>query len=201
MLIDIKTYIKDIRGVIHIGAHKGEEYNIYKDNNIHPIIWIEANPEYYKILQKNSSPEDTVIISAVGNKDCEINFNVSNNGESSSILEMGTHLNLHPGIYYTHSITISMNRMSTLIDKYKINMDNYNLLNLDIQGYELEAIKSFDSNISKFNYIYSEINTEYVYKNCALINELDDYLRQYKFKRIFTKMWNKWGDAIYKRGD
>jgi FkbM family methyltransferase len=201
MLIDIKSYAKDIRGVIHIGAHKGEEHDIYKNNNIHPIIWIEANPEYSGILQEKSSPEDVVIISAVGNKDCEINFNVSNNGESSSILEMGTHLNLHPGIYYTHSITIPMNRMSTLINKYKINMDNYNFLNIDIQGYELEAIKSFDSNINKFEYIYSEINTDYVYKNCALINELDDYLHQYKFKRIFTKMWNKWGDAIYKRGD
>lgn len=201
MLINLNSYAKNITGAIHIGAHKGEESDWYKDNSIHPIVWIEANPEYSTVLQEKSSPEDLIIISAIGNKNCEIDFNISNNGQSSSVLELGTHLSLHPDVHYIKRITVQMNRMSTIIDTYKINMNKYNFLNIDIQGYELEAIKSFDSHINKFQYIYSEINTNYVYKNCALINELDDYLHQHKFERTLTKMWNEWGDALYIKRD
>ena len=41
-------------------------------------------------------------------------------------------------------------------------------------------------------------NSVELYKNGALINEIDAFLAQYKFKRILTNMTqHKWGDAIY----
>lgn len=49
-----------------------------------------------------------------------------------------------------------------------------------------------------FDVIYTEVNTKYLYKNCALINEIDEFLESKNFKRIITKMTNNgWGDAIY----
>jgi FkbM family methyltransferase len=43
-----------------------------------------------------------------------------------------------------------------------------------------------------------EVNNAYVYKNCALVHEIDDYLMKYNFKRIETKWTNEnWGDALY----
>jgi len=53
--------------------------------------------------------------------------------------------------------------------------------------------------IKHFDYIYTEVNTEYVYKECALITEIDDYLNQYGFRRVATKMAGNcgWGDAFY----
>jgi len=198
MLINnVNTYLKNVTGAIHIGAHKGEDSDWYTNNNIRPVVWIEANPEYFKFLQQKSSPEDTVIISAIGNKNSTINLNIANNGQSSSVLEMGRHLELHPDIFYTNTISVEMRRMSTLIDQYHINMNKYNFLNIDIQGYELEAIKSFDEYINKFDYIYSEINISHVYKNCPLITDMDAYLETYDFYRKETVMYNEWGDALY----
>ena len=50
-----------------------------------------------------------------------------------------------------------------------------------------------------FDYLYLEVNKDYVYKNCCLVEEIDDYVQKYNFKRVETK-WNLnhgWGDALY----
>ena len=48
-------------------------------------------------------------------------------------------------------------------------------------------------------YIYTEVNEEYVYKDCNLISEIDDYLNKFGFKRVLTRMAGNygWGDAFY----
>jgi FkbM family methyltransferase len=190
--------IKPIKGCIHIGAHHAEEKNIYKQYGINNIIWIDANPDYEEIIKNNTNNEDLVIIRGIGNKKRKVNFNISNNGQSSSILELGTHKNEHPHIFYTNQIEISEDRMVDIVDEFKINIDNYNFLNLDIQGYEMEAIKGFEDLISKFDYIYSEVNINYLYENCSLISDIDNYLQNYSFVRVETSITHHgWGDALY----
>ena len=200
MLIEnFKTHLtKTIRGCIHIGAHHGEEKKLYTENGINDIIWIEANPEYEQIIKEKTNNEDLVIIRGVGNKKRTVSFNISNNGQSSSILELGLHKIMHPDVYYVNSIEINEDRMVNIINEYKININNYNFLNLDIQGYELEAIKGFDDLILKFDYIYTEVNSSDLYKDCALITDIDDYLQNYGFVRVETLMTPyQWGDALY----
>lgn len=49
-------------------------------------------------------------------------------------------------------------------------------------------------------YIMSEVNREYMYKNCPLVDELDEYLFQFKFQRKETNWAGEtWGDALYIR--
>ena len=33
--------------------------------------------------------------------------------------------------------------------------------------------------LNNVDYIYSEVNSDYVYKNCALVTELDEYLLKF----------------------
>jgi hypothetical protein len=58
-----------------------------------------------------------------------------------------------------------------------------------------------DKYLSQIEYIYSEVNGSYVYEDCCLINELDDFLSQYGFKRVETQWCGNdssgWGDAFY----
>lgn len=50
------------------------------------------------------------------------------------------------------------------------------------------------------DYLYTEINSDYVYKDCALVTELDDYLSKFGLKRVETKWTDcKWCDAFYVR--
>jgi hypothetical protein len=54
--------------------------------------------------------------------------------------------------------------------------------------------------IRELDYIYLEVNAEEVYKGCALLPDIDSYLKHYGFLRLATVMTKaNWGDAFYKR--
>jgi hypothetical protein len=77
-------------------------------------------------------------------------------------------------------------------------MSEYDFWNFDIQGAELFALKGANTAIKYAKAIYLEVNTEEVYKGCALIGELDNFLDKHNFKRVITKMTEYgWGDALY----
>jgi hypothetical protein len=87
--------------------------------------------------------------------------------------------------------------LKDILPKYNI---KYNFLNFDIQGAELKALKGMEEYLNDVDYLYTEINSDYVYKGCALITDLDNYLLKFGLKRVETKWTDfKWGDAFYIR--
>jgi FkbM family methyltransferase len=201
MILNYNEIINDsnvnVKGVIHIGAFYGQEKNTYNNLNFDKVIWIDANPNYENIIRENVG-DDIIIISGIGNINGTLTFNIANNGQSSSFLEFGTHLDEHPGINFTEKIEVPIKRMVDVINEYNINIDEYNFLNVDIQGYELEAFKGFDNQLNNFDFIYCEVNEKELYKGCPLIDDIDEYLNTYNFKRVLTNMTEHgWGDAFY----
>ncbi len=88
--------------------------------------------------------------------------------------------------------------MDTLIEEISLNIDNFNFINLDIQGVELLALKGFGDLLNKIDFVYTEVNVGYVYKDCALITEIDEYLSSFGFSRTETHLTEmEWGDAFY----
>jgi len=193
----VNKYNINFKGILHVGAHECEELNDYvRYLPINKILWIEALPEkvdlcrtrYPNILIENAIVSDSVE---------KVSFNVSNNGQSSSILEFGLHSSYHPHVHYVRQFEGETQLLKNILPKYEI---NYNFLNLDIQGAELKALKGMEEYLPKVDYLYTEVNSDYVYKDCALITELDDYLKQFGLTRVETT-WTtyKWGDAFYMR--
>jgi FkbM family methyltransferase len=188
-------------GIIHIGAHLMEERTAYINNGVDKIIWVEANPAIYEKIKWADSEKERVFNYAISDSDGLIyDLYVTNNGESSSILEMDKHKDYHPHIWVNGKVSVNSKRMDTLIKENELNPTDYNFLNLDIQGVELLAMKGFGDLISNFKYIYTEVNSGYLYSGCCLIEEIDEYLRKYGFKRTLTEMTPfEWGDALYIR--
>ena len=169
----------------------------YNNLNIKNVIWIEANPHYENIIRDNVG-DDKIIITGIGNVNNTLTFNVANNGQSSSFLEFGTHLEEHPGINFTEKINVPVKRMVDVINEYNISINDYNFLNVDIQGYELEAFKGFDNQLHNFDFIYCEVNVKELYIGCPLIEDIDNYLEKFNFKRVLTDITGHgWGDAFY----
>ena len=188
---------KPLKGAVHIGAHEGQEKKYYDHFGISPIIWIDANPQYENIL-KSQHPTDIVIISGVGSENKIEKFNIANNGQSSSFLNLGTHEQEHPYVNFINEIEIEIKTMTQLIEENNIEINNYNFLNVDVQGYELEVFKGFGDYLNNFDYIYCEVNEDYLYKECALISDIDLYLAKFNLERVETFMTqHKWGDALY----
>jgi FkbM family methyltransferase len=203
MLISFKSIIEKYgkpNGIIHIGAHLMEERDDYINEGINNIIWIEANPSIFSIIQQNDiGPNEKLFNYTISDTDNDIiNFYITNNGQSSSILELDKHKIHHPSIFVTETIKTKTKRIDTIISEKNIDINLYNFLNIDIQGAELLAIKGFGNLINNIKYIYTEINTNTLYENCALINDIDDYLNSFEFKRVETEMTDfEWGDALY----
>ena len=204
MLIPFETIIKkynmNINGILHIGAHNCEELDSYNNYGLknNQIIWVEANPE---LVKNNLTIDKSRIIKNFICCDEDSGtkiLNISNNGQSSSIFELGTHKNSYPSIKYTDLVEVKNNRIDTMYSKENIPTNFANFVNIDIQGAELLALKGMGDLLHYFEYAYVEVNRDYVYKDGALINEIDEYLSKYNFKRIETNWTNeKWGEALY----
>ena len=201
MLISLEHLINKYNiiftGILHVGMHEAEEIVEYeKYIGRDKILWIEAIPDkvQYCISKFPSILVENAIISDVEE---EVTFNISNNGQSSSILELGLHKSLHPEVYYITSFKSQSKRLDNVISKYSD--IPFNFLNLDIQGVELRALKSIGDYLNKVNYVYTEVNNDYVYENCDLIEDIDKYLEKFGFKRMETIWFGncKWGDAFY----
>ena len=66
--------------------------------------------------------------------------------------------------------------MDKLLYKYNIDIKKLYFLNIDTQSNELEVLKGFKNILFNIDYIYTEINIKNVYKNIALLLEIDSYL-------------------------
>lgn len=197
----IEKYSCESKNILHIGAHNAEEYDAYFDEKVEHVIWVEANPHLIGNLnEKLDKEKNTVIEAAVSDTDGEeVTFFITNNGQSSSILELDLHLQLFPGIVPVQALKVKTKTIKTLFVENDLNFQDIDFINLDIQGAELLALKGIGDEIGQVKVIYTEINTAPMYKDCALIEEIDDYLSEYNFVRTETKMWENhpWGDALY----
>jgi FkbM family methyltransferase len=202
MIIEIKDIIKkysmNISGVIHIGAHYGEEVSSYEKVGIRNIVLFEPLKENFEVLKKNISPYSNLNIRkyqvALGNQNTTITMNLSsNNLESSSILKPKQHLNLYPDITFDRTEEVELQKL----DDY--NCINYNFINMDVQGYELEVLKGSENTLRHVDYVYCEVNRDEIYEGNAYIEDIDQYLLNYNMRRVETSWWydTNWGDALY----
>ncbi len=190
----------NITGVLHIGAHECEEMGDYIRIGISHknVYWVEAMKNKVYEMKRKDPTLNIYHVVASDKDDEEVTLNVTNNGQSSSIFEFGTHEKHHPYVNIVRKENYKTTRLDTLIKNENIPIEKLNFLNMDIQGSELKAVKGLGDHLKTFDYLYSEVNREHLYKDCCLIDELEEYIGQYGFKRVAINMteWN-WGDAFY----
>jgi FkbM family methyltransferase len=191
-----EKYNLKIKGVIHIGAHIGQEYETYERLGIDNIMFFEPLKNTFEKLKKNVGEKAKLMNMALGNIEGEIEmFTESiNQGQSSSILEPKHHLVQHPSIKFDGKEIVKI----TKLDNFILEKENYNFINIDVQGYELEVFKGGVEYLKNIDYIMTEINRAELYLNCAKVEELDSFLHEYGFERVETT-WagGTWGDAFY----
>ena len=127
------------------------------------------------------------------NKIVELNKSSTIDGASSSILQPGLHKTLHEEIMFLDKEKVELKRFDSL------DIEGVNFLTIDVQGFELEVINGFGEMISQLDFIYTEINRDYVYKENVLIEDLDYKLEKEGFIRLKT-FWDgylPYGDAFY----
>lgn len=188
----------NINGIVHIGAHYGEEIVEYVNNGIQNIVLFEPLLDNFNVLKQrvqnlNANIQGHQIALGSEKKTAVMNLS-SNNLESSSLLKPKLHLEHHAHVKFEGTEEVEVD----ILDNY--DLGSINFINMDVQGYELEVLKGAVKTLNQIDYVYCEVNRGEVYENNAMIGEIDEYLGKYKFERVEThwpEEWFQWGDAVY----
>jgi FkbM family methyltransferase len=191
-----KIWLVNPTGVLHVGAHDAEELEDYEEFHWGDVIWVEAEPKKAAALaERLQNSSHSVLNGAAWNTSGEILIlNIASNSQANSLLDLGTASESYPDLSYVEKTEIRTIRLDQELTNSAADFGNF-----DIQGAELRAMQGLGTQINNFKWIYTEVNKEYVYKGCALVSEIDEFLASASFTRVATR-WVKgkgWGDALY----
>ncbi len=141
--------INNSKGILHLGAHKGTEAEVYNWFG-KKVIWIEANPYVYDQLLENIyqyKNQQAYSVLLGDQDDIKKNFNISSNdGASSSIFKFSK--NTLSKKYFPNrnlkmekKILLIMNKLDTIFERNKIIASEYDHWVVDLQGAELMALR------------------------------------------------------------
>ena len=202
----LKERQNKITGIIHLGANRCQELECYLNLNVREenIFWIEANPEIVNTTE-NIKNLSCAAISCPDNEGNVLEFYItSNDSLSSSLYKLGDHLRIYPGIRECMKIEVVCTTLDKWYDETKSvnNSMNPNVLVMDIQGSELDALKGAERVLTGIDYIYTEIQNIPLYQGTCCHNEIKQYLESKGYKEIWYSYYGTagtWGDAFYER--
>jgi FkbM family methyltransferase len=163
--------------VIDAGNFKGETlklFSSYFPNN--KIFGFEPHPEHYLITIKNVNDYSNIKVfnSALGPRSERVSFNLGRLSDSSSILGFNSVNN------QLSQVEIDM----ICLDDFTKEIDEILILKLDIEGFEVEALKGANQTLKKTRYVTTEMNNQDFHSNGCQYYEVDDLLRNKGFKLI-----------------
>lgn len=209
MLLNLKDLVKkydlQIKGVIHVGAHYGEEDETYLDLNLKNIHYFEPVKKTFDVLKSRmESPlRRTTFLPpklynyALGSKEEKSFIHVEDKDlcGASSILEPTKELTDHMAFSTKQEVQIKTLDSFNIVDS--------NFLNIDVQGYEYEVLCGAKSTLNNVDYIMMEVNrhTEekgLFYKGIQTIDVIENFLKQYNFV-LKDISWAGicWGDGFF----
>jgi FkbM family methyltransferase len=191
------------RGIIHLGAHEGEELPTYLKLGAKRVLLVEANPVLAARLHSHAQmvPEVTVAHCAINDVDGPVALHVLSKDESSSILPLKLHQKIYPNVVENEVIEVPGLGLDRLMESLALDAGEFNVMCLDVQGAELRALRGATKTLEAIDAISVEINFVEMFADCAQVEDIDDYLGERGFDRVatLTPYHLSWGDALYVR--
>jgi FkbM family methyltransferase len=199
-----------LNGVIHVGAHRGEEIFDYENLGAKKVIWIEPNPDVFDELQIALDQADSSIesygfnVAASDTDNEEVDFHIcygpdagfmrGNKGCSSLLKPQGRFEEWH-----RNTIKVETTKLDTLLEANQFNLDEFDLLDMDTQGAELMVLRGASKVLENVKYVTTEAtwnNPDYV--GNVMFDELIEYLNSFGFEHKETfEHTPDWGDALF----
>jgi FkbM family methyltransferase len=177
-------YQLQARGIIHVGGNLGQERFLYEDYGLN-VAWVEPLPNMFDKLSENvrSFPKQRAFRYLITDKDGqEYQFHIANNeGQSSSILDLGKHKEMWPEIAFKDSMVLVSSTLTTFVAGEKLDLDEYDALVLDAQGAEMLILKGGKEILSRFRFITVEVPDFEAYQGCCLLSDMDEFMKNEGF--------------------
>lgn len=164
-----------IRTLYIVGAFQFEERDLLFSlfPNLQSVYLFEPTPEAYESLKQIIANDHRVSVFpyAISNFNGQSEFNVSNNWQSSSLLNFGKHKEIFPEVDMTRAITVETRTIDQVIIDHILPPPD--MLFADAQGAENQIIGSFSQNLrERLQLIYTEASTEELYVGSGTLDDL-----------------------------
>lgn len=182
----------EIKTIIELGSRDLVDANILSKYYNTTVISFECNPDCLRECYKNLNDNIILVEKAVSENNCDIDFyafdkNKYNNIGASSIYKIDfSNRDINDPDYNRENPQVKITVPGIRMDTYCINnnIKKIDLLCMDLQGYELNALKSFGEYIKNNKYIILECSINSTYINGCNFKDIYNYLSKNNFKYI-----------------
>ena len=196
-----------ITGIIHVGAHLGEEAMGYHAQVKHRVVHVECNPELLPRLHQNVACLGQVALQGcLWNTDGEEReFWLTDTGTDGSSLvgDLSADGVGHNGVSTSGSTKVRTRSWSSLLREFALLADPvYNMLVLDTQGAEFEILESMAQmggaagGLHQFAKILVEVSNLEMRVGQQLQPAVEDLLLLHGFVNV-QKHYPRHGDVVY----
>ena len=187
------------KGVIHLGAHVGEEALPYLLMGYRRALFVEPDPTCYEALVTNLAYVEKVARGmdafcgladggqwcqarrvAVGDREGETELFVQPNDRESSILPPTT-------TAPARTLTVPLTTLDTLLEELPEGWqrEDLNVLYANIQGAELIALRGARATLRHIDFAYIEINLVSRYEGDPTVDQVVDFMDGEGFERVW----------------
>ena len=186
--------------VIDIGANRGQfallAQHCFKNANITSFEPLSAPAQTFKQVFSNNQ-RVKLVNAAIGPEDKQSIMHVSACDDSSSLLPISSlQEDKFPGTGEVGTTEVHVAPLSAFINQQDI--VGPALLKLDVQGFELDALKGCEPLLTEFDWIYCECSFIELYSGQKLAAEVIDWLsaRGFKIKGMYNADYDSAGLSI-----
>ena len=183
-------YLRNVSGLIHVGANHGQERDFYDSFGL-DVIWIEALPVVYERLLTNikGRARQRAFQALLTDKEGETySFKIANNGgASSSIMPFDKHAELWPDIRYEEEIALKSTTLKALMMREGLSTSRYQALTMDVEGAELLVMKGASDFLKRFRYVKAEVADFTPRVGSPLTSDLVAFLKKVGFEELIRR--------------
>ncbi len=185
LLICANGILRKNARILHVGAHAGQEGNLYSEHGLTDTYWVEPLPHLVQELKKEFS-EKHVIPYAVWSKKEKMKLQIANNEVSSSFYKFAS-TNPFANQKTVSEIEVQTLTLDDIIEGYLPGDNKPIILVLDIQGSEYEALCGLSKkNTKNILGVVIEVSETPIYEGAATAEQLRRILKQLGYNRILS---------------
>jgi FkbM family methyltransferase len=176
----VLRHLADVRLIVDIGANRGQfalcARHCFAQSRIVSFEPLAGPAGVYRSLFAN---DNNIVLHevAIGPEPGEATIHLSARDDSSSLLPISEAQDrLFPGTAEAGTTVIQISPLNSCLVEAEI--DSPALLKLDVQGFELEALKGCESLLDRFTWVYAECSFVELYTGQALADAVIAWLHE-----------------------